>query len=396
MAFSMKPDQAIRILNTVPSATVSIADAVNKLKRAGHRVLDFSAGRAVEHTPAYICDAASRAIQSGDTHQTIAQGTPEFRQACARKLKRDNDLEINPDTELIATLGCKQGLMLALMSTINPGDEVLVEDPAFVSYEPVIRFCGGRAVPVPLRAENKFRWSRDDLASAVTSRTKAILYCSPQNPTGVVHSAHDLGEIADIATTNNLWVFADETYERVTWDGRKHLCIAGLPGMAERTVGIMGLTKSFSMGGWRIGFSYAPPSLIDAMLIAQQHLVTCAGSFTQSGAATALGDSYPDSVLNLWAEWQERCRYVTDAVDRLPGMSCRMPEGGFYAWIDISETGWKSDELADYLLADRQIALVPGSAFGPHGEGYLRMTCVKSREDLSEAIRQLSIPFPDS
>jgi aspartate/methionine/tyrosine aminotransferase len=391
----MMPDQAKRILDTEPSATVRISDLAKEMNRRGERVYDFSAGRAVEHTPSYICEAAAEAMKRGDTHQTIAQGTFEYRAACAQKLKRDNGLEVDPETEIIATLGCKQGLMLAMMATLNHGDEVIVEDPAFVSYEPTIRFCGGTAVPVPLRPENGFRWTATELAAAITPKTKAILYCSPQNPTGVVHTREDLSVMAGVAIEHNLWIYADETYERVTWDGHKHESMSSLPGMAERTIGIMGLTKSFSMGGWRIGFAYAPSVVIASMLVAQQHLMTCAGSFTQAGALVALGEPYPDSVRELWIDWQERCRYVVESLDAIPGFSCAMPEGGFYAWIDIRETGWKSLDLAEYLLRERKIALVPGSAFGPHGENFLRMTCVKSRDDLAEAIRQLSIPLPE-
>ena len=380
------PDLARRVREAPSSATVRLADGAASLRRQGVDVLDFSAGRATEHTPAYICEAAAQAMHAGDTHQTMAQGKPAFREACARKLARENDLAVDPHTEVIATMGCKQGLLLALMATLDPGDEILVEDPGFVSYQPAIRFCGGVPVPAPLRAEAGFRWQADDLEAALSERTRALLFCSPHNPTGVVHTPDDLAVIAGVARRYDLTVIADETYERLAWGGRRHTSIATLPGMAERTIGLMGVTKSFSMGGWRIGFAYAPASVVESMVVVQQHLMTCAGSFAQTGAACALGEEIPGSVRALWDDWEQRCRHVAAELDRLPGLSCAMPEGGFYAWIDIAATGWGSEALAEHLLQAHHVTLVPGAAFGPRGEGYLRMTCVKSWDDLRRGL----------
>ncbi len=190
---------AQRVLDTPPSGTIGIADHVARLRHRGVEVLDFSAGRAAEHTPSYICRAASEALLGGDTHQSMAQGKPEFREACSRKLERENGLDADPEKNIIATFGCKHGLNLALMATLNPGDEVIVEDPCFVSYRPAVRLWGGVPVDVPLRPENRFRWTKEDLESAVTDRTRAILFCSPHNPTGTVHDEKDLDVIAELA-----------------------------------------------------------------------------------------------------------------------------------------------------------------------------------------------------
>ena len=241
-----------RVVDTAPSATVLIADITSQLRRQGKRVIDFSAGRAVEHTPQYICEVGSRAILEGDTHQTMAQGKPEYREACVRKLARDNGITADPDANIIATMGCKEGLLLALLATVDHGDEVIVEDPCFVSYPPEIRFAGGVPIPVPLRSANRFRWSAADLESAITNRTRAILIWSPQNPTGAVHTPDDLEVVARVAKKHDLYVITDETYERLAWNGHEHTCIATLPDMQERTIGLMGVTKAFSMGGWRI------------------------------------------------------------------------------------------------------------------------------------------------
>ena len=390
----MTPTIAQRVQKAPSSATVRIADLAASLLEQGVQVLDFSAGRAAEHTPPYICDVAMQALAQGDTHQTMAQGKLIFRQASARKLARENGLSVDPHSEVIATLGCKQGLLLALMATINIGDEILVEDPGFVSYQPTIRFCGGVPIPVPLvRVENGFRWCENDLQTAITERTRAIVFCSPHNPTGIVHMLDDLNVIADLAMRHNLMVIADETYERLTWGDRTHTSIATLPGMSERTIGLMGLTKAFCMGGWRIGLAYAPAPVIEAMVVVQQHLATSAGSFAQTAAAHALGEPPPSCVRTLWKDWEKRCRHVVSGLNALPNISCAMPESGFYAWIDVSATGWPSEPLAEHLLREHHVALVPGAAFGPHGEGYLRMTCVKSWDDLHAGLVQLKGAF---
>lgn len=383
-----------RVLENPPSATVLIADIAAGMSRQGIDIIDFSAGRAAEHSPYYVNQEAAQALLSGDTHQTMAQGKPEYREACARKLARENGIVADPEKSIIATLGCKQGLTLALMAVVDPGDEVIVEDPCFVSYQPTICFCGGIPVPVPLRRENHFRWQRDELEAAITDRTKAILFCSPHNPTGTVHTEADLDLISEIASKHDLTVISDEIYERVTWGDRRHICIATRPHMKERSITMMGLTKTFSMGGWRIGFIYAPESIISGMVTLQQHLMTCAGSFTQTGATKALSEEPPSEIKELWKDWERRCQFVVSELNRIPNISCDSPEGGFYAWIDITGTGETSEQLAERLLREYHIALVPGPAFGATGEGYLRMTCVRSWDDLREGLLRFKQALP--
>lgn len=383
-----------RVLENPPSATVLIADIAAGMRRQGIDIIDFSAGRAAEHSPYYVNQEAAQALLSGDTHQTMAQGKPEYREACARKLARENGIVADPEKSIIATLGCKQGLTLALMAVVDPGDEVIVEDPCFVSYQPTIRFCGGIPVPVPLRRENHFRWQRDELEAAITDRTKAILFCSPHNPTGTVHTEADLDLISEIACKHDLTVISDEIYEQVTWGDRRHICIATRPHMKERSITMMGLTKTFSMGGWRIGFIYAPESIISGMVTLQQHLMTCAGSFTQTGAAKALSEEPPSEIKELWKDWERRCQFAVSELNRIPNIACDPPEGGFYAWIDITGTGETSEQLAERLLRKYHIALVPGPAFGATGEGYLRMTCVRSWDDLREGLLRFKQALP--
>jgi aspartate/methionine/tyrosine aminotransferase len=240
-----------------------------------------------------------------------------------------------------------------------------------------------------LRPENNFRWTRADLEAAITDRTKAILFCSPHNPTGTVHTEEDLETIAGLARQRDLIVLSDEIYERVTWGGRRHLSIATRPEMADRSITIMGFTKTFSMGGWRIGFTYAPERFLAAMVRIQQHLITSAGSFVQTGAAEAVAEEAPSGVQELWRDWEKRCEYAVSELNKISAVTCHMPEGGFYAWMDIRETGAKSAILAEKLLQEHHIAFVPGTAFGPSGEGYLRMTCVRSWEELRAGLARL-------
>jgi len=388
-----KPSVAARILDILPSATVRIADMVASMRRQGIEIVDFSAGRASESSPDYINSTAAKALMAGDTHQTMAQGRPEFREACAKKLKQENGIDADPEKNIMATLGCKNGLVLALMAILDLGDEVIIEDPCFVSYRAAIDICGGTPVAVPIRHQNRFRWVKDDLESAVTENSRVILFSSPQNPTGTVHTPEDLDIIRDLAAKYNLWVISDEIYERVTFAGHHHTCIATRPGMEGRSVTLMGFTKTFSMGGWRIGFVFAPEPVVKAMVISQQHLMTCAGSFTQAGAAVALSEEYPSDVTEMWRDWEKRCLFSVSELQKLPNISCDFPEGGFYAWIDISKTGENSIVLAERLLSDYRVALVPGSAFGPTGEGYLRMTCVRSWNELREGLSCLRQAF---
>ncbi len=375
-----------RVKNSEQSSTVRIADKVREMRENGERICDFSAGRAFEHTPDYVIEKAIEAMKSGDTHQTPAKGTKAYRDAVAIKLKRENNIIANPDTEIVATMGCKQGLTASLLAVLNPGDEVIVEDPCFVTYKQIITYLGGKPVTVPLHMENNFRWKKEQLENAITSKTKAIIMCTPHNPTGVVHTKEDLEEVASVAIKHNLIVITDEPYERTVWGNREHYSLANIKGMQERTVTLMSLTKSFSMGGWRIGFAYAAPEIIAQMNKLQQHLITCVSSFVQAGAITALAEEPKDVVKKYWSDWEEKVHYFTSELDKIEGISCEMPEGGLYAWVDISKLNISSDEFADRLLEQENVAVIPGGSFGIYGENYIRITCVKSYSEIEDGL----------
>lgn len=377
-----------RVVNSETSATVNIADKAQSIRERGDQVFDFSAGRAFENTPVYVLNAAIKAMKNGDTHQTMAKGTTAYREACAIKLKRENNIDADPETEIVATMGCKQGLTISLLTILNPGDEVIIEDPCFVSYRQTINYLGGVPVPVPLYAKNNFRWKKEQLEKAITSKTKAIICCTPHNPTGVVHTLEDLQQIAQVAIKHNLIVITDEPYERMVWNGQKHLNLANLPEMKSRTITLMSLTKSFSMGGWRIGFAYANAEKIEQMSKLQQHLITCVNSFAQAGGVEAYGTPPKDEVLEYWQEWKRKVTYFTQLLSKIEGISCYTPESGFYAWVDISQLNISSEEFCNRLLEDYQVAIVPGSSFGKMGENYVRFNCLKSWEEIDEGLKR--------
>ncbi|MEQ9440112.1 MAG: aminotransferase class I/II-fold pyridoxal phosphate-dependent enzyme [Cyclobacteriaceae bacterium] len=379
-----------RVISSVQSSTVRIADKAKALREQGQTVFDFSAGRAFEPTPKYVMNAAVQAMQNGDTHQTMAQGTTKYREACAVKLERENNIIANPETEIVATMGCKQGLTISLLALLNPGDEIIVEDPCFVSYKQTIQYLGGKAVAVPLLKENSLRWKKEQLEKVVTSRTKAIIMCTPHNPTGVVHTWEDLEAVALVARKHNLFVITDEPYERIVWQGRKHINMATLPGMKDLTITLMSLTKSFSMGGWRIGFALANEQLIKQMTKLQQHLITCVSSFVQAGGTVAFGQNPHEEVLQYWKDWEEKVSHYTKALDEIEGLKCYTPEGGFYAWVDISALGISSENFSDQLLEKENVAVIPGASFGEQGKNYIRINCVKSWDEINQGLERIS------
>lgn len=378
-----------RVISSEESSTVRIADKARHIRERGNDIFDFSAGRAFEHTPKYVTEGAVQALSSGDTHQAMAKGTTAYRKACAAKLARENGIIADPETEIIASMGCKQGLTISLLALLNPGDEVIVEDPCFVSYKQTVHYLGGQAVAVPLLPENNFRWKKEQLLEAVNHKTKAIIICSPHNPTGVVHTMDDLEEVASVARENNLFVITDEPYERTVWGGRKHLNMANVPGMRDLTITLMSLTKSFSMGGWRIGFVHANKNLARQLEKLQQHLITCVSSFVQAGATIAFGEEPRDEVLQYWQEWEKKVVYFTQRLHAIEGLSCAMPEGGFYGWVDISQLRLSSNAFTDQLLEKKNVAVIPGGSFGKIGENYVRITCVKSWDEINEGLSRI-------
>ncbi len=321
-----------------------------------------------------------------------SRGSGEFRRACAVKLARENGLRVDAERQIVATRGAKEGLMMALLATINPGDAVLVEDPGFVSHGPTVELCGGVPVSVPLDADSRFAWPRTLRLRRGSPRVRALILANPQNPTGVVRTKAELEVIATLAREYDLWVISDEIYERAVWGGRPHVCLASLPGMRARTITLMSLTKTYAMGDWRIGFVFGPEPVIEGITKFQGHAFAGAPSFVQRAAALALTDPPPE-LSDLLRQWERRIRRVAEVVDAMPGVRCRPPEGGFFVWVDLRERDRDDAEVAERLLVDHGVAMLPGSAFGRGGAGFLRLSAIRDEPTLERALERLSAAF---
>ncbi len=321
-------------------------------------------------------------------HYTSNFGCMEVRQAIADKLKRENNIDYKPG-EVLVTVGLSEAVFAVLATILNRGDEILVPDPVWLNYMNVPNLLGAKPVTYSLKEENGFQMDLDEVRSKITPRTKAVVIVTPNNPTGGVLSERVLKELAEIAVANDLMVLSDEVYERLIYDGEKHVSIASLPGMKERTFTLNGMSKAYAMDGWRLGYVAAPEEYILAMNKFHQYNTTCAPNFVQLASAAALNEE-GDEVNAMVREYKRRRDHAVKAINEIPGLSCQCPKGAFYIFINIKELGMKSAEAADYLLEEAKIALVPGDVFGPGGEGYLRMSFANSYENVVEGCERLA------
>lgn len=370
------------------STTVAISDRARELQQEGIDVINLGSGDPDFDTPPHIQEAAIKMMKSGFTHYVDSKGTPQLRKAVAEKYRREEGLSYDPSSEIIATASGKVALYIALATLVEPGDEVLILEPAWVSYRPIIQLLNGVPVGVPLQFENNFLITDTIMERYVTKKTKAIIVNSPNNPTGRVLSISELESIKRIAERYDLWVLTDDIYEKIIYDGRVHKTLAALPGMRERTIVINGMSKAYAMTGWRLGYLAGPASIVEEILKVQQHLITCAASFTQVAGVAALEGGY-DCINTMVAEYDKRRRAITAALNRIPGISCPLPEGAFYFFPRVDYKGMNSFELAKYLLAVAHVAVTPGIAFGESGEGCIRLTYAISLANLQEAVKRI-------
>jgi aspartate aminotransferase len=370
------------------SMTVAVSDRARELQRQGARVVNLGGGDPDFDTPPHIVAAAAAAIAKGFTHYVASRGIPELRQAVAAKFERDNGLAYDPDAEVIVTAGGKLALYIALAALVEPGDEVLIFEPAWVSYEPMIRMLDGVPAAVPLRPEDHFVLDPDALKERITPRTRAMILNSPNNPTGRVLAAAELAAVAAVAREHAIWVLSDEIYEPIVYDGRRHVSLASLPGMRDLTVTINGMSKTYAMTGWRLGYLGAPAALCAQILKVQQHVVTCAPSFTQAAGAAAL-QGPQECVAAMVAEYDRRRRFMTDALNAIPGVRCPLPEGSFYLFPRVAYRGMDSNALARFLIEEAHVAVTPGAAFGRSAAQNIRLTFATSMANLRQAAEQL-------
>ncbi|MDQ3044244.1 MAG: pyridoxal phosphate-dependent aminotransferase [Chloroflexota bacterium] len=371
-----------------PSPTLVVSDKARALKAQGHDVIDLGGGDPDFITPEHIRQAAIDAMNGGDTHYVASAGTPSFRQAIATKLQTENGITVDAGQGILVTPGAKAALFQAAMALVEPGVDVLVPEPAWVSYVPMIELAGGCAVRVPLDPDANFAITADLLNAAVTPGTRIIIINSPNNPTGRVLSVDELQAVADVANQHDLLVFADEMYEKIIYDGHRHVSIASLPGMAERTLTFNGLSKAFAMTGWRLGYVAGPPVLIQEIAKVHSHSVTCATSFSQAGGAAALSGSQA-FIGEMVSAWDRRRHAVSNGLNEVRGMRCPLVEGAFYAFVDIRECGVSSLEMAERLLTEARVGVVPGEAFGVAGEGHIRLSFATGDELLCRAVDRI-------
>lgn len=380
---------ARRVLSLVPSPTMAVSERARALRARGVDVVDLGGGDPDFDTPEHVRRAAEQAIESGQTHYVSAPGLPELRAAIARKLQVDNGVEVDPSEGVLVTPGGKAALFTALQALVEPGTQVLLPEPAWVSFRPMVELAGGEVLPVPLSADDGFRLTARALDQAVTPRTRLLIVNSPSNPLGRVLDPLELTAVADVATRHDLLVLSDEIYEKVVYDGLPHVSVASLPGMAERTLVFNGFSKAYAMTGWRLGYVAGPVELVGALRKVHGHLATCAASFTQVAALAALrGPQEP--VQAMVAAWDRRRRRVCGALAALPGVRCGLPEGAFYAFVDLRQLGLSSAELSSRLLDEEGLAVTPGAAFGAAGEGHIRLSFATGDGELERALERIA------
>jgi aspartate aminotransferase len=356
------------------------------LEATGRDVIHLEIGEPDFDTPRHVSEAASRALLDEKmTHYPPAAGIAPLRAAIAADVKRWKGIEATPD-QVVVTPGAKPIMFYAMLALINDGDEVIYPNPGFPIYESMARYVGGIAVPAPLREANDFRMDVAEAASLVTDRTRMIVTNSPHNPTGSILTQEDVREIARIAVEHDLVVLADEIYGRLQYEGEP-LSIATLPGMAERTITLDGFSKTFAMTGWRLGYGIVPTWLMPAFSALVINSVSGTNAFAQAGAVAALTGPQ-DAADAMRAEFMARRALIVDGFNAIPGVSCVMPHGAFYAFPNMSSFGRSSNEIADHLLYDAGVCGLSGTSFGRFGEGYLRFSYANSREKITAALER--------
>ena len=377
---------ASRVSQLTGEGALAVFSRAKELERQGRSIIHLELGEPDFHAAAPVVDAVRAAVAAGRDRYCSTRGVPELRAAIAEYLKRTRRLDVAAEQVLVAP-GCKMALSLAMMALIEPGDEVLYPDPGFPIYPSFTRGLGAIAVPFGLEEKNKFQPDINEIARKITPRTRMLIFNSPNNPTGTVFSNAALDEIAKLAVKHDLWVLADEIYARILFSG-EYKSISSLPGMAGRTIIIDGFSKSFAMTGWRLGYAVAPVHVIDAMDLLVLNTFTCTAEFTQVAAIEALRDS-TNAVEAMVAEYRKRRDQFVAGLARIPGFRCQAPDGAFYAWVNIEETGLSAEELQKLLLEEAGVAGIAGAAFGPGGKDHLRFSLVNARNLLEEALERM-------
>lgn len=366
--------------NLAPSGIRKFFDIAAQM----HDVISLSVGEPDFVTPWSICESAYASMKEGHTHYTSNSGTPELRRAIAEHLNELYQTSYGA-SEVLVTVGVSEGLDLAMRTLLDPGDEVLVPEPCFVSYRACVSLAGGVPVSIETRAEDKFQISVAQVEAAVTDKTKAILIGFPSNPTGATMPRDAMQAIVDFACEKNLYIISDEIYDRMTYTGT-HTCVPTLDGARERTILLNGFSKAYAMTGWRLGYACAPAPILAAMTKVHQYTIMSAPTTAQMAAIEALKSE--NDVREMIKQYGQRRRFIVDGLNKI-GLDCHMPEGAFYAFPSIRRTGLTSEEFASRLLQEEHVAVVPGNAFGAGGEGHIRCSYANSLEKIGLALQRM-------
>jgi aspartate/methionine/tyrosine aminotransferase len=356
------------------------------LEAQGKDIVHLEIGQPDFITPANICEAAFKAMKDGHTGYGPSAGLLEFREVIAEHISETRGIEIHPD-EVTVTPGAKPIIFFTILALVNEGDEVIYPNPGFPIYESVIDFIDAKAVPLPLREEVDFRFRIEDLQASISDRTKLVIINSPQNPTGGTLAKSDLEAIAELAIKHNFYVLTDEVYSRILYEGI-HDSLISLPGMKERTILLEGHSKTYAMTGWRLGYGVAPTELADKITQLTINSNSCTATFTQFAGIEALKGPQ-DFVHEMVTEFRVRRDAIVDGLNAIEGVSCIKPLGAFYVFPNVSQLPLSCQDLSDYLLEDAGVAVLPGTAFGKYGDGYLRLSYANSLENIQEALARM-------
>lgn len=387
----MKP--LSQLVGSIPgSATMLMMQKGRELAAQGLEVINLAGGEPDFDTPKHIQQAAFSAIAAGDTHYPPAFGKPELLEAICAKLERENNVQALPD-QVLVTPGGKWAIYITLASILNPGDEVMILDPAWVSYAPMVKLNQGTPVHVPLPAADNFRVTAAQLEEYISKRTKLLMICSPNNPTGRVLIQDELDAIATLAQQHDLYVLSDEIYEHILYDHAVHRSIASMPGMAERTIIINGFSKNYAMTGWRLAWLAAPLHIAKFVRTYQTQSITSAASFSMVAGAVALNGPQA-CVREMVAAYARRRNFLLNALEEIPGIKSSPIEGAFYLFAQFTQTDKKSLDISQILLEDGLVATAPGIAFGEAGEGYVRFSFATGMADLEKTVERLARIVP--
>lgn len=362
-----------------------------RLEAQGRNIVHLEIGEPDFDTPAHIVDAGVRAMRNGYTHYTPAAGLMEARQAVAAYMTRTRGINVEPG-QVVITPGSKNVLLFAMLALVNPGDEVVYPDPGYPIYESIARFVGATLRPIRLREEADFRFDLDEFRALLGPRTRLVILNSPHNPCGSMLDRADLEAIAAAVLPTPAYVLADEIYGRIVYEGQPD-SIAAVPGMQERTIILDGLSKTYAMTGWRIGFGIARPELVERMAQLMINSSSCAAAFAQMATIAALTGPQ-DAVDAMVAEFRARRQVIIDELNRIEGVRCRLPRGAFYAFPNVSAVDPDARRLADFLLEDAGVACLAGTSFGEGGRGYLRFSYANSQQNIREGMRRLREALP--